>query len=81
MIFCETLFATVLPNVYVMMPEVFLTEMILMHYRRFSKMAHLHPAHFIRQFKKLTGTTPMNYITAKRMYYAWSKLLANKNFY
>ena len=43
-----------------------------------SKMAHLHPTHFIRQFKKLTGTTPMNYITAKRMYYAWSKL-ANTN--
>ena len=78
MIFCETLFAKALPNAHVMMPEVFLTEIILMHYRIFSKMAHLHPAHFIRQFKKLTGTTPMNYITAKRMYYAWSKL-ANTN--
>lgn len=39
-----------------------------------AEMAHLHPTHFIRQFKKLTGTTPIKYITAKRMYYAWAKL-------
>ncbi len=37
-------------------------------------MAHIHPVHFIRQFKKLTGTTPMQYIRSKRMYYAWSKI-------
>ncbi len=37
MIFCETLFAKALPNVHVIMPEVFMTEMILMHYRRLYK--------------------------------------------
>ena len=37
-------------------------------------MAHMHPTWFIRKFKALTDTSPMKYITSKRMLYARTKL-------
>lgn len=42
--------------------------------KELSDMAHMHPSYFIDRFRALKNTTPMKYITAKRMRHARSLL-------